>query len=324
MQAHHTGKGGFRNLSVTPQLAPGYSMPGVLIQFLRKRNTVVPPSPIPSILTNLQYHHSKKPSITWFGHSSYLIHCDGINILVDPVFSGYASPFSFSIKAFAGADVYKPVHMPAIDALLITHNHYDHLDKRTIRTLSAKIRSVITPLGVSRDIKGLLQQQQPVTELDWWQEHHINDQLKLTATPSRHFSGRGLKRNGSLWDSFVLDTGDHRIFIGSDSGYDTHFATIGDQYGKFDMALLECGQYNAAWPFIHSMPEELIAEARDLRAKCIMPVHWAKFALALHDWDEPIKRFTKAADEAGIHYTTPLIGEPIVLGEQYPKEKWWE
>jgi L-ascorbate metabolism protein UlaG (beta-lactamase superfamily) len=164
---------------------------------------------------------------------------------------------------------------------------------------------------------------QRITEMDWWQGVDIAPNIQLAATPARHFSGRGLKRNGSLWASFVLVIDGYKIFIGSDSGYDTHFREIGKQYGPFDIALLECGQYNQAWPFIHSMPEELVTEGNDLNAKVLMPVHWGKFALALHPWDEPVKRFVDAAEKAGIDYTIPMIGQPVVLDEYYPKEKWW-
>jgi len=322
---HHTGKGGFQNLSETPQLAEGYSMLGVMKDFLFSRSSAtVPPVRLPYINTDLKSYYSKAPSIVWFGHSSYLIHVDGVNILVDPVFSGYASPVRFYIKAFAGADNYKPGDMPDIDALIITHNHYDHLDIGCVRALASKTRSIYTPAGVSRSIRGAGLQQSMLTELDWWEQTNINEQVQLIATPARHFSGRGLKRNQSLWASFVLLVGNYRIFMGSDSGYDEHFKEIGNEYGPFDMALLECGQYNNAWPYIHSMPEELITEGADLKAKVIMPVHWGKFALALHEWDEPIRRFVKAADEANVAYTTPMIGQPVVLDEQYPIEKWWE
>ncbi len=314
-------KGAFQNFSVTPQLAEDVSMFSVMKDFFLKPKPAAP-AKIPSIKTDLKSYYSKKPSIIWFGHSSYLIHCDGINILVDPVFSGHASPISFTIKAFNGADVYKPADMPPIDIMIITHNHYYHLDAATVKALSPATNVYYMPLGTGDYVKGLIGNQ-PVTEMDWWQKVDVSENIQLIATPSRHFSGRGLKRNGSLWASFVLLINGYSIFLGSDSGYDTHFKAIGDKYGPFDIALLECGQYNTAWPYIHSMPEELIKEASELKAKVIMPVHWAKFALASHSWDEPIKRFVKAADEAGLSYTTPMIGEPVVLDVSYPKSKWW-
>ncbi len=323
MQAHHKANGGFQNLSYTPQLAPGYSMPKIMLQFLKKPASVSPPLPIPTVSTNLRNYYSDQLSVTWFGHSSYLVHYRGFNILVDPVFSGYASPFSFSIKAFKGADRYKPADMPVIDLLLITHNHYDHLDSSTIKALDGKIKKVVTTLGVGKQIRHLLSRQQEIIEMDWWQQQQLGENIFLTATPSRHFSGRGLKRNGTLWASFALQVNHQSVFIGSDSGYDSHFKMIGDRLGPFDLAMLECGQYNEAWPYIHSMPESLVQEANELRAAMVFPVHWAKFSLALHPWDEPINRFTAAAEKSGLTYTTPMIGEPLVLGEELPKKRWW-
>jgi len=316
--------GAFQNLQTTPQLAEGISMLNLMGKFFLSRPTNTKPATvIPSIKTDLQKYYSKGPSIIWFGHSSYLIHYNGFNILVDPVLSGYASPFSFYLKAFKGADADKPLDMPEVDMMIITHNHYDHLDKNAIKSLSAKTKSFYMPLGVKENIASFVTKNQPVVEMDWWQTNRVNDQIKLTATPARHFSGRGLKRNQSLWSSFVLEINGYSIFIGSDSGYGEHFKEIGKQFRSFDIAILECGQYNAAWPFIHSMPEELIHEGKELNAKVIMPVHWAKFSLALHDWDEPIKRFVAAAEATGTPYTAPMIGQPVVLDEFYPKQAWW-
>ena len=314
----------FKNLSHTPQLAKGVSMFSILKDFLFRPKSVSPSGRITSQKVDLKSLYSDKPALIWFGHSSYLIHYKGKNILVDPVFSGYASPFSFYIKAFEGADAYKPEDMPEIDILIITHNHYDHLDLKTIEALSPKIRTYIMPLGVKEDLKGMNINPAQIRELGWWDRTDMGANIKLIATPARHFSGRGLKRNGSLWASFVLMLDEYRIFIGSDSGYDSHFKEIGSRLGPFDIAILECGQYNTAWPFIHSQPEELIAEGFDLNAKILMPVHWGKFALALHEWDEPIKRFVRAAEAADVPYTTPMIGQPVVLDEFYPKEPWWE
>ncbi|HEY0058670.1 MAG TPA: MBL fold metallo-hydrolase [Flavisolibacter sp.] len=313
----------FENLSPTPQVGEGYTMLSAIRAFLRRPKTTVPSTPLPVVKTDLRSYHTTKPSIIWFGHSSYLIHANGINILVDPVFSGHASPVSFYIKAFKGTDIYKPADMPGIDWIILTHNHYDHLDTGTLTLLAEKTKAYIMPAAVSRDLRKLDIRQEQVTEMDWWEGIDLHPGIRLTATPARHFSGRGLKRDRSLWASYVLQIGGYKIFIGGDSGYDSHFKEIGNRFGPFDIALLECGQYNVIWPYIHSMPEELITEGADLKAKVIMPVHWAKFALATHEWNEPAARFVAAAEKAGIPYTTPMIGEPIVLDEDYPKNSWW-
>lgn len=291
--------------------------------FLKRPKTTFPSADLPVVKTDLRSYHSVKPSIIWFGHSSYLIHANGVNILVDPVFSGYASPVSFYIKAFKGTDVYKPADMPRIDYIILSHNHYDHLDTGTLKLLSSKIKEYIVPSGVGHDLGKIRVPQEQIREMDWWEGAELQPGIRLTATPARHFSGRGLRRNGSLWSSYVLEIGGYKIFIGGDSGYDSHFKEIGNRFGPFDIALLECGQYNVIWPYIHSMPEELITEGADLKAKVIMPIHWAKFALAVHDWNEPAVRFVAAAEKAGVAYTTPLIGEPVVLDEYYPKNNWW-
>jgi L-ascorbate metabolism protein UlaG (beta-lactamase superfamily) len=311
----------FNNLSPTPQLAEGYTMFGIMKDFFRKPKTAQPPASLPAVKTDLHRYYSKTPSVIWFGHSSYLVHCDGINILVDPVLSGHASPIKNYIKAFASTHVYRADDMPAIDLLILTHNHYDHLDKGALRKLAPRIRSWVVPTGVAEDIKGLRPKE--LTELGWWEGATIRDGISITGTPARHFSGRGLRRNRSLWNSYVLNIKGYKLFLGGDSGYDTHFKAVGEHFGPFDIAMLECGQYNKAWPYIHSFPEELVTEGSELRAKMILPVHWGKFSLALHDWDEPIKRFTAAAKAAGTAYTTPMIGEPVVVDVSYPKGAWW-
>ena len=152
----------------------------------------------------------------------------------------------------------------------------------------------------------------------------IFQDMELISTPARHFSGRGLTRNKTLWSSFVLKADDYRIFIGGDSGYDAAFKTIGEKYGPFDLALLECGQYNTMWPYIHMAPEQTIQASVDLRAEVLLPVHWGKFTLALHPWREPIERATKKAEEMGVEVTTPLIGQSVLIGKSVPQTKWWE
>lgn len=314
----------FENLSDTPQLAEGFTLFSALKAFFSKPKTTVPASALPAVKTDLKSYYSKKPSVIWFGHSSYFIHCDGINILVDPVLSGYASPVRFYIKAFKGTDIYKPADMPPVDWLVLTHNHYDHLDIHALKQLAGSTKAYVVPTGVGQNLKPLHIAPAKLTELGWWQGTELAPGITITSTPARHFSGRSLRRNGSLWTSYVLDIKGYKIFIGGDSGYDTHFKEIGDRFGPFDLALLECGQYNAMWPFIHSMPEELVPEAADLQAKVIMPVHWGKFSLAMHDWKEPVERFVQAAKQAGIAYTTPRIGEPVIVDEHYPAAEWWK
>lgn len=313
----------FNNLSDTPMIAEGVSFGKVLKEYFNKPANVTPSHRLPSIKTDLKSLYSEKPVIVWFGHSSYLIHCKGINILVDPVFSGHASPMRGMVKAYPGANEYQVEDMPAIDLLVITHNHYDHLDTKTVSKLRSKIKAIYTPLGVGKSIDGCFSQSLPITEMDWWETENVTPDITLTATPARHFSGRGLKRAGSLWASFVLKIHGYSIYLGGDSGYDTHFKPIGEKYGPFDIAILECGQYGKDWPYIHMFPEQTVQASLDLKANVLLPVHWGKFTLANHPWDEPIQRVIKAAAEAGMTIATPLQGEPVVIGEAYPHHPWW-
>lgn len=313
----------FQNISPTPALAEGVSYSKVFKEYFKKPATANPAAPIPSVATNLRALKGEEPVIVWFGHSSYLIHYRGKNILVDPVFSGHASPIPGTVKAFAGADIYKPQDMPDIDIMLITHNHYDHLDKKTLAALQPRTGAYYTSLGVGKDIVSCTSGNQQVTEMDWWETQTIAPGITLTATPARHFSGRGFVRNESLWSSFVLKLDNYTLYLGGDSGYDTHFVTIGEKYGPFDIALLECGQYNTAWPYIHMMPEQTAQAAVDLKSRVLMPVHWAKFRLALHPWNEPAERVSAAAALLNLPLTTPMIGEPVYVGKQYPGGQWW-
>lgn len=316
-------QGKFVNLSPTPMLAEDASYGQIIRDQFKRPDTIQPSYPLPSVKTNLATLHSETPVVVWFGHSSYLIHCKGTNILVDPIFSGRVSPIAGMMKAYPGTDVYKPEDMPAIDLMIITHNHYDHLDRKTLTQLKEKTGAFYTPLGVGKDIAGCCGDDMRITEMDWWETENPMPGITLTAAPARHFSGRGLRRGTSLWCSFVLQLYGYTIYIGGDSGYDTHFKTIGEKFGPMDLAILECGQYGDAWPYIHMMPDETLQAAIDLQAKLLLPVHWAKFTLANHPWNEPIIRLTKLAQEKGFPLATPQIGEPVDILQQNSWQNWW-
>ena len=322
-QSPNYKNGVFHNLSHTAIMAEDGSMLKASWKFFTKPKDTKPPRALPSVKTDLKNNTSVLPVITWFGHSSYLIQVNGKNILVDPVFSGYASPFIGFAKSFDGSDVYSVDDMPAIDILLITHDHYDHLDYKTVIALKNKTTIICTSLGVKSHFIYWGFNDKQIKEFDWWEEQQVMPGIKIVAAPSRHFSGRGLTRFKTLWSSFVLQAGDYSFYIGADSGYDTHFKEIGNRYGPFDIALLETGQYNEDWRNIHMMPEEAAQAALDLKAKVLMPVHWAKFSLALHPWNEPANRVTAKAAELGVKITTPMIGEPVIINNKYPDSKWW-
>ncbi len=314
----------FQNQSLTPDLAEGVSYWDILKAYIPKVENKEPDQPLPSVKTDLKNIQSDKPVIVWFGHSSYFMRIAGKNILVDPVFSGYASPVSFFGSNYAGSNVYSIDDFPDLDLLIITHDHYDHLDYETVKKLKPKVKKVITSLGVGAHLGHWGYDEDQITELDWWQKVAIDSTLELTAAPARHFSGRGFKRGQTLWSSFILKTPHHNIYVGGDSGYDTHFKEIGEKYGPFDLAILECGQYNEYWKYIHLMPEETAQVATELNAKVLLPVHWSKFTLGLHPWTEPIERVVKHAKALNQAITTPMIGEKVEINGNYPTKEWWK
>lgn len=277
---------------------------------LSKHPTTRPPESRPAIRTDLAALPAGKDLIVWFGHSSFLMHLGGKKILVDPVFHA-AAPVNFLIKPFAGTNVYKTANLPAIDLLIITHNHYDHLDYETVRKLRQRVGHVVCPLGVGESLLSWGYPYSKITELDWWQETLLPDGTSVRCTPSRHFSGRTLRdSNKSLWGSFVVVKGDRRIFISGDGGYDTHFRRIGEQYGPFDVAFMENGQYDEMWSHVHTMPQEMPQECKDINARRIFSVHHGKFAMAYHPWDEPYRNI-ETLREAGLDVMPNEIGRVV-------------
>jgi L-ascorbate metabolism protein UlaG (beta-lactamase superfamily) len=316
--------GQFQNLSHTPNLTEGASMLRVMRDFFfGKKERNKPAATLPSQKTDLHTLDKKEQVLVWFGHSSYFLQLDGKKILVDPVFCGHASPFSFTTRSYAGADVYTPDDMPEIDILFITHDHWDHLDHATVTALQPKIKQVITGLGTGAHLERWGYDPGKITELNWYEQYHPFESFQVHALPARHFSGRGFTRNKNSWASFALRTPGWNIYLGGDSGYDTHFATIGEKYGPFDLAILECGQYNLYWKYIHMLPEEVVQAAKDLHADKLLPVHWAKFSLGLHPWDEPILRVTAAAEQAAQPILHPMIGQKLDLRAPATL-RWWE
>lgn len=317
--------GKFQNLSHTPDLAEGVGYYKVTKDFFwgkDKRNQ--PTDILPSIKTDLHNLPLSENALVWFGHSSYYIQVDGKRILVDPVLSGNASPVRFTTRSFKGSDVYTPEDFPEIDYLLISHDHYDHLDYETILKLKPKIGKTIMGLGVGEHFESWGYDSNLLIEKDWHEMIDLGDGFVIHTESARHFSGRGFKRNQSLWMSYVLQTPSFKIYIGGDSGYDTHFKTIGQKHGSFDLAILECGQYHEYWKYIHMMPEEVVQAAIELNTQTLLPVHWSKFSLALHAWDDPIKRVTSEAEKNNMPIITPMIGQAIKLVHVPPVSKWWE
>lgn len=264
--------------------------------------------------------------LVWFGHSTFLLQTDGKTILIDPMLGNVPAPHpSLGSKRFNEELPISIDKLPKIDAVIISHDHYDHLDYESIIALKDKVDHFYTPLGVGAHLQKWNVDKTKITELDWWQETSFKD-LKLICTPAQHFSGRGLSdRAKTLWSSWIVQSKTDNIFFSGDSGYANHFKTIGETYGPFDFAMIECGQYNEMWPDIHMFPEETVQAGIDVKAKKIMPIHWGAFKLAMHTWTDPIERFTRAAKDLNVKIVTPKIGEEI-----FPKDStfnvktWWK
>lgn len=324
-QSPNYRNGQFENRNPTPQLTEGATFFSVMKDFLfggSKRRK--PTLPLPTQKTDLHRLDPGINTIVWFGHSSYFMQVDGKKILVDPVFCGHASPLPISAKSFAGSDIYTADDMPDLDYLIITHDHWDHLDYKTLLKLKPKVRKIITSFGVGAHLEYWGYSKDIIVEGDWNTEWNLEEGFKVNILPARHFSGRGFKRNQSLWSSFVFTTPSLKLYLGGDSGYDTHFAEIGKKFGPFDLAILENGQYNKSWKHIHMMPEEVVQAALDLKAASLMPVHWGKFSLSLHDWDEPIKRVVNEATRKNVTLLHPMIGEAVNINRPGKQATWWD
>lgn len=317
--------GEFQNLHETPQLTEDTNMLKIVFQLLFKKVARKRPvDVIPSVKIDLRHLPSGKNSLVWFGHSSYFMKIEGKNILVDPVFSGNASPLPGTMKSFPGTDIYTVDDLPEIDILLITHDHYDHLDYQTILKLKAKTRKVICAVGVGAHFEKWGYAADLINEFDWDESFEPLPGFTFHTTPARHFTGRGFNKNNTLWLSYVLKTSTLNLFIGGDSGFDTHFEEIGKKYGTFDLAILENGQYDKRWRHIHSLPDEQLKIAEALLAKRVFTVHNSKFDLANHPWDEPLIKITENFRDSPIGLVTPKIGELVDLDNPDQKfEQWW-
>lgn len=321
----HYRDGQFQNLNNTPQLTEGANIFKILKKFFfDKGEQRIPRASLPSIKTDLLNLNKDKNILVWFGHSSYFMQIDGKTFLVDPVFSGSASPLSFTTKSFKGSDIYSVQDFPDIDYLIISHDHWDHLDYKTILQLKPKVRKVITGLGTAAHLLSWGYDKNRIEEKDWNEQFIPENGFIVNTVPARHFSGRGFKRNRSIWLSFILITPTKKIFIGGDSGYDDHFAEIGNRFGPFDLAILEDGQYNRYWKYIHMNPEETVQAAIDLRALKLLPVHWGKFSLSIHSWDEPIIRIKKEAERRNMKLLHPMIGEIVDFDTEQVFISWWD
>lgn len=306
-------EGEFRNIDTTILMTSHKSrLSGIWSFLFRKVEGLRPDEPIPAIKTDLRKIPIEENALVWFGHSSYLLQVDEKRILVDPVFR-MASPVSFVNKPFRGTEIYSPDDMPDIDYLVISHDHWDHLDYHTVKQLKGRIGKVVCPLGVGEHFEHWGFDKSRIIELDWKESATLSQQFIIHCLPSHHFSGRGLTPNQTLWASFLLETPDRKIFIGGDGGYGSHLKQIGEQFPDIDLAILENGQYNEDWKYIHTMPSLLEQTIKDLGVHRVLTVHHSKYALARHRWDEPLKNARNLSRNDSLTILMPVIGEVVNL-----------
>jgi L-ascorbate metabolism protein UlaG (beta-lactamase superfamily)/ABC-type cobalt transport system substrate-binding protein len=326
-QTGHYEDGKFVNQVPSPMDVGIKDIPSLLYQQIKGD-----PNKQPGIKFDVQKIDSleieRKPDsitrLTWFGHSTFLLEIAGKKILIDPMFGDVPAPHPWLGRSrYSNGLPIEIEKLPQIDAIIMSHDHYDHLDYGSIIRLKEKTKEFYMPLGVGAHFRKWGVPDERIHELDWWDDIEL-DSLKFTCTPARHFSGRGFSdRAATLWASWVIESPGEKIYFSGDSGYGPHFKEIGERFGGFDFAMMECGQYNEKWHSIHMMPEETIQAAVDIRSKMTMPIHWAAFTLSLHSWTDPVERALKKADELNVPFCTPQIGEPVIVGKSYPDRKWW-
>lgn len=286
-----------------------------------------PDRPIPiERIESLPAEIDEQTRAIWFGHSTVLLEIAGRRILFDPTFADTPSPFPlFGGKRFSGRLPIEPKKLPPIDAVLLSHDHYDHMDYHSIMMLKDKTSLFCVPSGVGKRLLKWGVKREKIREFKWWNELEFAG-LTLVCTPAKHFSGRTMfDRNTTLWCSWVVAGPESRVFFSGDGGYGAHFTQIGNKYGPFDLTLMECGQYDRRWADIHMMPEETVQAHIDVQGKTLLPIHWAAFSLAFHNWTDPIERVIKKAKEQNVCLTTPKMGEIVTVGEEKVSHStWWE
>ncbi|MBM7769909.1 L-ascorbate metabolism protein UlaG (beta-lactamase superfamily) [Actinokineospora baliensis] len=312
--------GAFRNQAEPTPVEPG-AMRNTLRTLIRENAGRKPAGPIPlvgplaPIDTGLH--------ITWHGHATSLIELDGSRVLLDPVWSDRVSPS----RLVGPRRLHQPPQpiesLPRLDAIVISHDHYDHLDLGAIRTLTRTQEApFVVPLGIGAHLERWRVPANRIIELDWHESYEIGA-VTLTATPAQHFSGRGFKRDGTLWASWVIDGSEKKVFYTGDSGYFAGYREIGAQYGPFDATLVQIGAYAPGWPDIHMTPEEGVASHVDVRGGLLIPVHWATFSLAPHPWTDPVDRLLVEADKQGVAVAIPKPGERVDVSAPPKLDYWW-
>jgi len=317
---------GFRNtFGAKPELAPGTAMPTV-VDFLFRGDRRVPRAPLPTVAPFDAWARPVETGLraTWLGHSTVLLEVDGARVLTDPVFSDRASPVSFAgPKRFTRAPA-SIAELPPLDAVVISHDHYDHLDRASILELAARSDApFVTSLGVGAHLASWGIPNERIVELDWWESVELR-KVTITAAPSQHFSGRGLgSRNATLWSSMIVRGARRSVFFSGDTGLTPEYAEIRDRLGPFDLVMLEVGAFHPAWGSIHLGPANALEASTLLGGGAFLPVHWGTFNLAMHAWDEPAETLVELAPRKGAHLVMPRLGEVVEPTRVERVETWW-
>ena len=318
----------FRNVHpILRGLRDPAARPPTISEFLCGGERRVPPKPLPSLDPREAWR--RKPDtglrVTWLGHSTVMIEIDGVRVLTDPVWGPRASP-----SRLLGPKRFQPVpvalrSLPPVDLVIVSHDHYDHLDYPTIRELAKLDVPFVTSLGVGAHLEAWGVEPKRITELDWWESCALpKGELSVTAGPSQHFSGRGLQdRNATLWSSMTIRTPRHAVFFSGDTGLTTEYARIGERLGPFDLVMLEVGAFHPSWGDIHLGPENALEAHRLLGGGAFLPVHWGTFALAMHAWDQPVERLLELGPKQGANLLMPRLGEPVEPAHAHELAPWW-
>lgn len=311
----------------TEMMKPGAGF-RVLRQFLKKHPGREPQKPLGPFRTDDKLLNHLPPNalrITWLGHSTLLIDIDGKRFLTDPVWYNRVSPFRYIGPKRFFQNPLPLTAMPKLDAVLLSHDHYDHLDKHTVLYLCSQNIPVITMLGVGKRLMAWGVSKNLITELDWWQNTQPAAGFTITATPARHFSGRWLgDRFTTLWGAFAIKSPTHNVFFGADSGYYNGFGQIAKHLGPFDIAMLEIGAYNQLWEAIHMGPENAVQATIDLGRPLLLPTHWGTFSLAFHPWKEPVERLIAEAEKRDVKLVLPSPGKAVSINGTAYNSRWWE
>jgi len=320
--------GRFVNLQPETPTSSGAMLDYIVRQFSGDE-VRVPPAPLPVLAVDKTALAAAPPAsglrAFWIGHASVYVEIDGLRLLLDPVFAERVSPIPIGPKRFHPPPI-ALADLPPIDAVLVSHDHYDHLDMATVQHLAARGTRFFVPLGIGAHLEHWGVPLAQIEEMEWWQTQTLGG-VEFVCTPTRHYSGRSLgDRSATLWSSWAVRGPSHRFFYSGDTGYGTHFAEIGTRLGPFDVAFVKIGAYGPgpSWIDIHMPPEQSVQANRDVRARRMFPVHWSTFNLAYHDWDEPIRRTVAEAKRSDVDVVTPRLGEWVDADRAFASTPWWE